>query len=185
METRQIVRPGGTPPANLPTFNGAGDANRFRLAQSAWDVKFLKFAATTSYANKKVSLGVPTSLSQRQVYADICAADGGVDVGWCLGEIKFYNGGTNALTLPFEFMPGAQAGNQEIGFHATSSSLAATPGNTLGVDIGTTTRLFIPPWLIRINCSQIEIILRAGTVGAVDTYVVLGCLSQPAGEDLC
>lgn len=178
METRQVITP--RPPAAVPAYGGDADANRFRVATPHWNATYKKVLAAGNYA-QKFNIAVPTSLTRRLVYADIGCADGADDVGWCLGSVNFYLNG-NVLTLPFDFNPGSTTQATEVGFHATSSSAATTPGNTLGVDLEGTARLFVPPWEIVIACSKIEIELRAGVANAVSNcYVILGCLSQ--GKD--
>jgi hypothetical protein len=184
METRQVITPQAPAPATLPTFGGERDANRFIAATPHFDAKYRRIAANSSYAGTKFDIAVPTSLCDRQVYCDLACESGVADVGWCLGDVKFYAGGQPVLILPFNFMPGAGgAVAQAIGFHVTSGAVATTPGNTLGLDVGTAGRLFVPPWQIKIACSKIEVELRAGLSNATDAcYVILGCLSQGREE---
>jgi hypothetical protein len=178
METRKVISP--NPPAPLPTFEGDGDKNRFLVATPHFTATFRRVAAAASYAGTKFDIAVPTSLAERIVYADIAAESGVPDVGNASGEIRFYNGGSPVLVLPFDFLPGASAATgRTIGFHVTGAAISNTPINTLGVDLGTAARVFVPGWVIKINCSKIEVCLSGGTASATDAcYVILGCFSQ-------
>jgi hypothetical protein len=177
MEARKIVKP--APPAPLPTFGGDADKNRYEVATPHFAVNYLAVTAAAAYAGKSVEIGVPTSLSERLIFADIAAADGTPDVGVCEGSVEFHLGGSPVLVLPFDFLPGALAGSKNIGFHVTSGGVTNAALNTLGVDIGSTTRVIVPSWALKINCSRIRIVLTRGSANAAsDCYVILGCLSQ-------
>ncbi len=178
MQNTRVVTP--APKAPLPTYSGDADQNRFVVATPHFNKTFREVAAAASYAGTKLEIGVPTSLTDRLVYADIAAEDGGADVGSCTGELKFYLGGTPVLTLPFDFLPGNVAGmGKNIGFHVTSGGITNAAINTLGIDVGTGARLIVPPWALKIACSKIELALDNGNANAaVRCYVVLACLSQ-------
>ncbi len=164
----------------MPTHGGANDQNRFIVATPAFDAKYKLVALNTSYAGIKLEIVVPTSLTERLIYADIAAEDGNADVGSCTGELKFYLGGAPVLTLPFDFMPGTNATmGKSVGFHVTSGGITNAAQNTLGLDVGTAARLIVPPWALKIACSKIELVLNNGTANAAtNCYVILGCLSQ-------
>jgi len=177
METRKVIAP--QPPAALPTFSGDGDRNRYQVATPHFDARYFLVAAGTNYSLARLEIGVPNSLSERQVFADIGAADGGADVGYAEGTVTFHCPGASPFILPFDFNPGAVAGSKNVGFHITSGGITNAAQNTLGFDIGAgTARLIVPSWKLKINCSKIQINFTRGVAGVVDCYVVLGCLSQ-------
>jgi hypothetical protein len=177
MEARKIISP---KPANaLPTLSGDIDQNRFEVATPHFVIRSLAVAAAAAYAGQSVEIGVPTSLTERLIFADIAAADGTADVGNCEGQVEFFNGGAPCLVLPFDFSPGALAGGKAIGFHVSSGGITNAALNTIGVDIGATTRSIVPSWALKINCSKIKITFARGTANAVSIcHVILGCLSQ-------
>lgn len=178
MEARQVIKPVAP---GQPPFLTYDDPNRLKVAMPHWIVAApLKIAAAGNYAAKKVEINVPKNLHRRTLYAGIVnsTADS-TDFGSCLGQVNFFLGGKAELQLPFDYNPlGVATLSKEIGLHL-NPNVATTPANTLAVDVaGTNNTAFLVPFRVRVACERIAIEMDRGTVGAVDVWIILACLSE-------
>ncbi len=180
MEARQVIRPRDAGAPRLQTYD---DPNRLIVPMPHWSYAApKKVLATGDYAGIKVEVNVPTNLVRRKLYAGIVnSTTDSTDFGACMGEVKFYLGGTAQLALPFEYNP-TTLFNREIGLHL-NPNVATTPADCLAVDVASTNiTSFLVPWRLRVACQKIAIEIDKGTCGAVNCWIILACLSE--GEDV-
>jgi len=178
MEARQVIKPIAPRQAPLETYD---DPNRLIIAMPHWVAAApLNVAVGGSYVAKRLEINVPCNLVRRKLYAGIVNdTAGSTDFGSCLGEVKFYLGGTAQLTLPFDYNPlGIATLSKPVGLHL-NPNVATTPADTLAVDVnGTNNTSFLVPWRLRVACQKISIEIDKGTVGAAQVWIILACLSE-------